>query len=499
MKKLALLFYIFFLPMAIQAVTVTIDGLKYDLVKNTYAIVIGTDTKPSGNITIPASIVYEDITYSVTSIGDGAFYLCKDLTSIDIPNSVTSIGKQAFAGCSSLSSIEIPNGVTSIKYHSFENCSSLTSIDIPNSVTNIEEFAFSCCEGLTSVNIGNSLKSIGNCAFQGCSSLVSINIPNSVTSIGHFAFSGDSALTSITIPNNVKKIEMMTFHGCSSLSSAIIGNCVTEIGYNAFSNCTSLTSIAIPNSVKNIGDSAFEGCTGLISIDIPDNVASIGDKAFSDCSGLESVVIGNGISVVSSFSNCFNIKTISLGSKTSKIARDNFYNCKDLEVVICKANSVPAFESSSIVFNNCYIEYAKLIVPDESIEAYKAAAVWKDFGTIEGLSGNISQQEKCATPTIHYTNGQLTFECETEGVTFQATITSPDISSYSSSRTIDLSGTYYVKVYATKPRFDDSDIASAEISLLEGSSLAIKGDVNNDSYVNMTDVTEIINIILGKK
>ena len=137
-----------------------------------------------------------------------------------------------------------------------------------------------------------------------------------------------------------------------------------------------------------------------------------------------------------------------------------------------------------------------MIVPDESIDAYKAADVWKDFGTIEGLSGyspEIPIPEKCATPTIHYANGQLTFECETEEVTYQTTITDPDITSYSSNN-INLTGKYLVKVYATKPGFENSDPATAEISLLEGSGPAIKGDVDNDGYVNMLDVTKIINV-----
>ena len=73
----------------------------------------------TGKVTIPESVTNEGTTYSVTSIGNGAFAYCTGLTSIAIPNSVTSIGNSAFYKCSSLTSIEIPNSVTSIGQYAF--------------------------------------------------------------------------------------------------------------------------------------------------------------------------------------------------------------------------------------------------------------------------------------------------------------------------------------------------------------------------------------------
>ncbi len=65
---------------------------------------------------------------SVTSIGNYAFLLCRDLTSITIPWGVASIGKVAFANCYNLTSIVIPDSVTFIDYGAFAGCESLETV-----------------------------------------------------------------------------------------------------------------------------------------------------------------------------------------------------------------------------------------------------------------------------------------------------------------------------------------------------------------------------------
>ena len=359
-------------------VAVTYRGNSYSAYSDEY----------SGAVTIPETVTYNGITYSVTSIGEYTFYGCSRLTSITIPNSVTSIEGGTFRGCSSLTSITIPNSVTSIGDEAFNgcsglksmvvesgnmvydsrencnaiietatntliagcqntiipnsvtsigecafwNCSSLTSITIPNSVTSIGGGAFSDCSSLTSITIPNSVTSIKNAAFYGCSSLTSIPIPNSVTSIGEYTFYGCSRLTSITIPNSVTSIGDYAFAYCSSLTSVTIGNSVTSIGSQAFSGCSSLTSVTIGNSVTSIGDYAFYECSSLTSITIPNSVTSIGQYAFEYCTSLTSITIPNSVTSIGSyaFKGCSSLTSITIPNSVTSIGNGAFEYCSSL-------------------------------------------------------------------------------------------------------------------------------------------------------------------------
>ena len=102
---------------------VLIEGVYYNLVTaSKTATVTNGGTAYTGAVTIPATVIWEDITYDVTSISMEAFKGCGGLTSVSIPGSVAKIGDQAFYNCTGLTSVTIPDGVTSIGNEAFRNC-----------------------------------------------------------------------------------------------------------------------------------------------------------------------------------------------------------------------------------------------------------------------------------------------------------------------------------------------------------------------------------------
>ena len=104
--------------------------------------------------------------------------------------------------------------------------------------------------------------------------------------------------------------------------------------------------------------------------------------------------------------------------------------------------------------------------------------------------------EKCATPAIAYKDGKLKFTCETEGAVFVSEVTVADAKKYYDAE-VPLLGVYHVTAYATKPGYDNSDIATADF-VIKGSTVTLVGDVNNDGKVDATDITKLIDILLGR-
>ncbi len=354
-----------------------------------------------------------------------------------IPDSVTSITEGAFESCHNLTDLTIPNGVTSIEERTFWYCNSLTSITIPNSVTSIGENTFAYCESLTSITIPDSVTSINGSAFRGCDSLTSITIPDSVTSIGEWTFSLCRSLTNITIPDGVTSIGRGTFYDCYNLTdvyytgsesewndvvietggndflldatihyncnlaadfawnlsddgtltisghgdmpdydtvnrnnppwydekeqiiNVVITDGITKIGNDVFSGCKHMTEITIPDSVKRIGSWAFEACKELESISIPNGVTKIDEGAFAGCESLTNIILPQGLTFIDEyvFWLCVNLKNIVVPDSVAWIGHAAFHSCSGFSDIF--------YTGSESDWNNIRIEMSGVMDNDD--------------------------------------------------------------------------------------------------------------------------------------
>ena len=256
-------------------------------------------TKSTGSYKIEIPAKFGD--YTVTGIGNRAFYCCSDLTEVTIPQSVTSIGERAFAACRNLDSVTINDAATSIGNRAFTECPLTTTLSLGKKITTIDDYAFYDCRGLTSVTIPPSVTSIGDDAFLQCIHLKTLsfgeNIKTNIETIGDDAFYYCIELESVTIPQSVTSIGNDAFGQCHDLQSLTIKDAATSIGHRAFLGCTSLETISLGENIKTIGYHAFNSCTSinLTNVTIPENVTTIRPGTFDYCTHLEYIMLPAGL------------------------------------------------------------------------------------------------------------------------------------------------------------------------------------------------------------
>lgn len=185
---------------AADTLSFTIDDIQYTIDKNDSTAVSVTGTTGYGDINnkkdlvLPETVEYNGVTYTVTSIGNGAFARKNGLNSIVIPNTVVLIAESAFASNWGLASIEIPASVVEIGTRAFEWAGNIAEVKFAaNSQLKIlGTSAFSHAKGLKSIELPEGLTTIKNCAFADCNVLESVTIPASVTTIMEHMFDNPS-------------------------------------------------------------------------------------------------------------------------------------------------------------------------------------------------------------------------------------------------------------------------------------------------------------------
>ena len=388
------------------------------------AIILLVNDSISGDVIIPSTLGG----YTVTVIGEQAFYNHTSITSVLIPNTVTSIGERAFQSCTALTNITIPDSVNSIGLSAFQEtgyyndnsnweddvlyiCNQLIEVKdtisgdytVKDGTITIADYAFYQCQNLTGITIPNSVKAIGNYAFYACYNLTGITIPNGVEYIGELAFCFCYGLISITLPDSVNFIDSWAFYETGyyndnsnwendvlyidnhliSVGPSLIGDYVIKdgtitIGAQALYDCV-LTGVTVPKSVANIGLWVFYLCKNLTKIEVADD-----NPNFSSEDG---VLFNKDKTTLLQYppGNARTSYTVPVG--VTKIALGAFESCASLTEVIVPGGVT---DIDYWAFHNCS-NLTSITIPESVTTIGDEVFIGCDSLTIFGVPGSYAE------------------------------------------------------------------------------------------------------------
>lgn len=123
----------------------TISGNEYKISKPGAEVILVKTSKTTKNVTVPAQIYVQGITYKVTSIGAKAFNNNKNLTKVTIGTNIIKINSNAFFNCKNLKTVTIKSvhltGKTANK-KAFKNAHKKLVIRVPKKVKKIYKKIF---------------------------------------------------------------------------------------------------------------------------------------------------------------------------------------------------------------------------------------------------------------------------------------------------------------------------------------------------------------------
>ena len=417
-----------------------VDGIYYTVTsfENYIVEVDGLNSTKSGVVELPSKVEYNSKVFSVTCIASvkGA-----NIETVKIPESITEIKNIAFSK-TSIKYLDIPDNIVNIGIYAFEGCKSLESIRISRNVSVLSYGLFKDCTNLKKVE-WHPLESskIEYESFENCISLKSFTIPSTCYKVGNRY--GNSS-------NGDHKI---AFNNCSSLDTLIIEDGTGTIMFDYHEHT--------PSSPYDYGE--FHGCPIKYlylgrTYDCVRNDYGL-SKRFPSFS-LDDLIIGDGVQSLVAWPSFK--KTLVVGRSFSNVL--GFSHEKDLEYIKIRQGTPPQASGFS---NYIYINTI-LFVPKGAKTIYESTDIWKNFWNIQEFNDEEIEVEtkKCALPTISYSNGKLSFNCETEGAVCQSTITDSDIATFYKNE-VQLSVTYNISVYATKSGYENSEVATATLCWID--------------------------------
>lgn len=208
---------------------------------------------------------------------------------------------------------------------------------------------------LQSMSVALDSKFTGSNMFSNHYGLRALVLPPGVTEIPQDMFYRASSFTVISLPPSVTSIANKAFQECFALKTLTIPEGVVTLGTNVFYDCRALEKVYIPDGVTVLAASAVYNCASATEVRIPEHITALPDYFMLGSCSIHQFVVPEGVVAFgkSVFSQCGSLKELWMKPLTPPTTG------------IYLLSGIPA---------DCVI-----YVPEESLEAYRAAENWTDF------------------------------------------------------------------------------------------------------------------------
>ncbi len=207
--------------------------------------VVGIHNNVFEGCTSLSNVTFND---SYTTLGHHVFKNCP-LAAVTFPNTLNSIGEYAFEG-TNLKTVDLSNTqITSLPNGCFFICENLSDVKLPKDLTDIGNNAF-ISTPIASITFPSSLQKIGDYAFQKAK-LENVVIPTNCNAIEQGAFSENANLTTVVVNGLECYLAVSAFANCGNLKDVYITSNVEpdakRYGYPFKNNSADLTVHVVPN------------------------------------------------------------------------------------------------------------------------------------------------------------------------------------------------------------------------------------------------------------
>ena len=524
---------------------ITVGYLKYSVSGNSATVIGYVEEELPKDLVIPETIDYNGLTFDVTAIGESSFKNCGIIETLYVPESVKSISANdanydgAFYNCSNLRTVTM-EGIETIGRKAFFRCKNIKWINFGNILKSIQAYAFQECTSLTYLVFPSTITSLfsgswnNEPAFKNCDFIqAAIYLGDKVVSTGlsniktytrkdfitwatkDYTYTGKEIEPEYT--NNLP----FKFKPDDDIILEKNAGTYTKTGPITFSNNDMSFTVELPyeytispktvtahvkDATREYGEAnpEFEvELTGFVSGEDQSVITNKGNYSTTAKPKSEVGTYEITLSGMEAQNYVFQYESgnLTVTKAPLKISAGNY--------TIKQGEPLPKFVATYEGFKNEETEQVLTTKPTTScgitntevIGEYPIVISGAEAGNyeIEYINGRLTIEKnenplgKCATPTIDYQNGTLTFGCETEGATCQYAITNIDIKSGSGNE-VQLGETYHISVYATKDGYEDSDVVTKDIKLSNNT-----GDMNGDRKVDAADIVKLVNIIMTQQ